>query len=49
MKNFGRASENGTTCGTAAASKDAKATFSTIPNVIDFLLTGKSLHRGKFV
>ena len=44
-----RALEIGANVATAAASKNPKAALSTLPEVINFYLTGKGFYLGKFV
>ena len=48
LKNPGRALEIGANVATAAASRNPKAALSTLPEVINFYHTGKSLYLGKF-
>ena len=48
-KNPGRALDNTAKIGTTAASRNPKATLSTLPEVIIFYHTGKGLHLVKFV
>ena len=49
LKNPGRALENTTNIATAAPSRNLKAFLSTLPELITFYITGKSLYLGKFV
>ena len=49
LKNPGRFLEFGANVATAAASRNPKATLSTLPEVINFYHTGKVLYLGKFV
>ena len=49
LKNPGRALEIGVNVGSAFASLSRKAALSSLPEVINFYLTGKGLYLGKFV
>ena len=49
LKNPARFLEFGANVATAAASRNPKATLSTLPEVINFYHTGKGLYLGKFV
>ena len=49
LKNQGRALEKSSNIATAAASRSLKAALSSLPEMINFYLTGKSLYLGKFV
>ena len=49
IKNSGRALEITSNIATAAATKSPKAALSSLPEVINFYHTGKSLYLGKFV
>ena len=49
LKNPSRALQNTSKFATAAATKSAKATLSSLPEVINFDHTGRGLYLGKFV
>ena len=48
-KNPGRALKNGANVGGAFASESSKAILPTLPEMINFYLTGKGFYLGKFV
>ena len=49
LRKPGRALEIGANVGSAFATKSPKATFSSLPEEINFYHTGKGLYLGKFV
>ena len=49
LKNPSRFLENGANAAAATASRNPKAAFSALPEVINFYHTGKVLYLGKFV
>ena len=49
LKNPGRSLEIAANVATAASSRNPEAALSTLPEVINFYHTGKSLYLGKFV
>ena len=49
LRNLARLLESGANVVTAAASRNLKATLSTLPEVINFYHTGRGVYLGKFV
>ena len=49
LRNPGRALESGANVGSAFATRSPKAALSSLPEVINFYLTGKRLYLGKIV